>query len=201
MMALVKNGNRGQDMNKDGADKFATATVVLHWLVGISIIGLLAVGIYMEETKAYALYPLHKSFGVLIFFVAVARILWRIGNGWPVPAGDHQRWEHLLARAIHWLLIIGTVLMPISGFLMSSLGGHGVAVFGFELVPPNPDPANPDKVVAHNEMLAGLSHQVHGAAGVTMIVALLLHVAGALKHHVIDKDGTLRRMLGARISG
>ena len=123
------------------------------------------------------------------------------GNGWPVPAGDHQRWEHLLARAIHWLLIIGTVLMPISGFLMSSLGGHGVAVFGFELVPPNPDPANPDKVVAHNEMLAGLSHQVHGAAGVTMIVALLLHVAGALKHHVIDKDGTLRRMLGARISG
>ena len=174
-------------MSRDSAAKFSATTICLHWVVGLSVIGLLAVGIYMENMEAYALYPLHKSFGVIIFFIALARIIWRIRNGWPTPAGQHEHWERLLARTTHWVLIIGTVLMPISGFLMSSLGGHGVSVFGLELVPANPDPA-------------GFAHETHFVAGVAMIVALLAHVGGALKHHVMDKDGTLRRMLGARLS-
>lgn len=188
-------------MARDSADRLSTTTVVLHWVVGLSIIGLLAVGIYMHEAEVHALYPLHKSFGVIIFFIALARILWRISNGWPTPAGQHQKWERLLARSTHWVLIAGTVVMPISGFLMSSLGGHGVSVFGLELVAPNPDPANPDKVIAHNAALAGIAHETHFVAGVAMIAALSAHVAGALKHHVMDKDGTLRRMLGARLAG
>lgn len=115
-------------MNRDSAEKFAATTLVLHWVVGLSIIGLLAVGIYMEETKAYALYPLHKSFGVIIFFIAAARIVWRIQNGWPSPAGPHQRWEHLLARTIHWVLIDrrGAGNLPAGQYpgLVSAIGWH-----------------------------------------------------------------------------
>jgi cytochrome b561 len=187
-------------MNTDTASRLSNTTLVLHWLVGLSIIGLLAVGLYMEENEVGWLYPLHKSFGILVFFLALARIIWRIRNGWPTPAGDHKAIEHMLARAMHWLLIIGTVLMPISGFLMSTLGGHAVGLFGLELVPGNPDPANPDEMLARNKALAGFFHEMHGIAGLIMIGAIALHAAAGLKHHIVDKDGTLRRMLGATLN-
>ena len=188
-------------MTQDHPDRFSRTTLLLHWLVGLSIIGLLAVGIYMDEAKVYALYPWHKSFGILVFFIALARIVWRIRNGWPTPVGQHKQIEQVLARVIHWVLILGTVLMPLSGFLMSSLGGNGVALFGLELVPRNPDPMDPGKVIAYNRALAGIAHEAHGIGGTLMISAIALHVLGALKHHLVDKDGTLRRMLGARIGG
>jgi cytochrome b561 len=89
--------------------------------------------------------------------------------------------------------------MPVSGFMMSALGGHGVAFFGLELVPPNPDPFNPQEVVAINASVASVAHEVHEYAGFVLILAVVLHVLGALKHHVVDHDGTLRRMLGAKI--
>lgn len=183
-------------MQMDTPESLSLTTRLLHWVIALSIISLLAVGIYMEEAEAYALYPLHKASGVLIFALVLARVAWRIRNGWPAPVGQHAAWELGLARAVHWVLITGTVLMPISGFLMSALGGHGVDVFGLELVARNPDPADAEKVLAHNADLAGLSHSVHGIVGTVMVVAVVLHVAGAVKHHVLDKDATLRRMLG-----
>jgi len=89
--------------------------------------------------------------------------------------------------------------MPISGFMMSALGGHGVDFFGMELVARNPNPMNPQEVIALNGSLAQIGHTLHYLAGYTLIAAVVLHVIGALKHHVIDKDGTLRRMLGAEV--
>jgi cytochrome b561 len=82
---------------------------------------------------------------------------------------------------------------------MSSLGGHGVAVFGIEVVARNPDPADPSSALAHNEAMASFFHFVHHWVGYLLIGALALHVSGALKHHLIDKDGTLRRMLGETV--
>lgn len=187
-------------LQHDTPTKFSATTVILHWIVALSMIGLLSVGAYMAETKTYALYPLHKSFGVLIFVIIIARVIWRLKNGWPAHFSSHQPWEQTLAKIIHHLLLIGTLLMPISGFLMSSLGGHGVAVFGFELVAANPDPANPGKVIPINGAIAGIAHQTHGIVGWVLIVALFFHISGAVKHHLFDKDGTLKRMLGQEIT-
>ena len=186
-------------MQMDTPSQLSKTTLILHWIVAITVISLLAVGIYMEETDAYSLYPWHKSFGFLIFFVILARVLWRIKNGWPVPVGQYQRWETLLAKVVHYVLIISTVLMPLSGFLVSAYGGSGVDVFGIEIVARNTDPENPMKSMPHNKELATFAHETHGLVGYVLIGAVLLHIAGALKHHVMDKDGTLRRILGSSV--
>jgi len=186
-------------MKLDTSNQLSYPTVALHWIVGFAVIGLLAVGIYMAETDTRSLYPWHKSFGFAIFFVVLLRIAWRVRNGWPVPVSRYLRIERLLARAVQWILLLGTVLMPISGFLMSALGGFGVDVFGFEVVARNPDPLNPGKILAHNAMWASFFHEAHELIGYTLIAALALHISGALKHHLIDKDGTLRRMLGSSV--
>lgn len=183
----------------DSVEKFSPLTIALHWVVGLTMIGLLAVGLYMEEFDAYGLYPIHKSLGILIFLVVLVRVVWRIKNGWPVPLGDAPQWQLIVAKLVHWVLIIATVLMPISGMMMSGLGGHGLAVFGFELMATNPDPADPQKVLPINDGLSSLGHSMHGLLGNVLIGAVVLHVAGALKHHLLDKDGTLRRMLGLKI--
>jgi len=186
-------------MERDAVSRFSTTTVVLHWVVGVAVIGMLALGIYMEETETFSLYPWHKSFGVLAFFLIMARVVWRIMNGWPTPVAPMKYIEHVLAKYVHYILLIGTILMPVSGFLMSAIGGSGVAVFGLELVPRNPDPENPARTVAHNAALAGFFRGMHGWVAWILIISLLLHIAGALKHHLVDRNGTLRRMFGARV--
>lgn len=186
-------------MNGDTREKLSPATVWLHWTVGGLMIGLLATGVYMVETKGYWLYPWHKSFGVIIALFVIVRVVWRIKNGWPERVAHYSSVEQLMSKLVHWLLIIGSVLMPISGFLMSSMGGHGVAVFGWEIFHHNPDPADPSKVIPINESVAGTAHSLHWIAGYCIIAGVVLHVAGAFKHHLVDKDGTLRRMLGGRV--
>lgn len=186
-------------MKLDTRSQLSHTTVVLHWLVGIAVIGMLTLGIYMTETETRSLYPLHKSLGVLFLLLIVARIAWRMKNGWPEPVGNYPRHERILAKTVHYVLLIGTLLMPLSGFLMSALGGTGVAVFGVELVARNPDPANPGRVLAHNADAAAFFRGVHGVVAFALIIAIALHIAGSLKHHVIDKDGTLKRIFGARV--
>jgi len=183
----------------DTKQQLSRISIGLHWVVGLMMISLLAVGIYMEENEAWFLYPWHKSFGVLILLFSLPRVIWRLKNGWPQAAGQYKSYEQLLSKIAHWVLIIATVMMPISGMLMSGAGGHGIVVFGLELFASNHSLVDPSEIVPLNKSLAGLAHTMHGLAGKVVLVTLALHVIGALKHHVIDKDGTLRRMLGAKI--
>lgn len=178
---------------KDTHTKFSTPTIALHWLVGVVLIGLLGVGWYMAEYKVYFLYPIHKSIGILILAVVFARVWWRLRNGFPSPLGDSARLQKI-ARISHWILLIGTVMLPISGMMMSAMGGHGLAIFGLELLGPNVGADG--KIVANNEMIAGVAHSIHHWAGKVLMVTVAVHVLAALKHHFFDKDGTLRRMLG-----
>jgi cytochrome b561 len=184
---------------QDTKSKLSATTVALHWIIALTIIGLIAVGLYMKETETLALYPLHKSVGVIIALFILARIVWRIKQGWPEPASDYARHEQLLSKTIHWVLIIGMVLMPISGMMLSGYGGYGIAVFGFELVPNNFIFEPEFKVIPFNKPLSDIGYAAHPIIGYVMIAAISLHLAGALKHHMIDKDGTLRRMLGKAI--
>jgi len=198
----IENGgevNRNRPASFDTPSQLSPITIFLHWVVGIIAIGLLAVGVYMAETETWSLYPWHKSFGFLLFFIVLFRIAWRIANGWPASVGRRGDAERLLVKTIHTLLLAGVLLMPISGFLMSSLGGSGVEVFGLEVVARNPHPENPQWTQPHNETMAAFFHGLHHWLGYLLICAVLLHIAGALKHHLMDRDGTLRRMLGARV--
>ncbi|MCV2352950.1 cytochrome b [Paucibacter sp. B2R-40] len=184
----------------DTAAKLSPASVALHWLVGLGMIALTAVGLYMSNAEVWVLYPIHKSVGVLMFVLILARVVWRVKNGWPAQLAGGSPLEHRMAKLVHWLLITATLLMPISGMMNSGAGGHGIAVFGLQIVPSQHSADKPNEALPYNESVAEFGEAMHEWIGYLLILALLLHVAGALKHHLVYKDGVLRRMLGQRIA-
>ena len=165
-------------------------TIALHWLVAIAFLVVLGLGLYMEELpkgpEKFEIMDIHKSLGFAFLFLSVIRLGWRIREGVIPPISESQAWQDKMAKGIHHLLLLATILMPVSGLMMSIGGGHGVDFFGSVIV------AGGDKI----EWLGGLGHEIHEILANLAILAVLLHVAGGLKHHIIDKDATLTRMLG-----
>lgn len=179
---------------KDTFEKFSLPTIGLHWIIAIGMIAMLAFGLYIEDlpkgAEKGALMGTHKSFGIIILVLASARILWRIKNKFPKPLSVLPNWQEKLAKFTHWFLIIGTVMMPISGIMMTLGGGHSLNLFGLELIA-----ASGEKI----EALSEVGHIVHGLGSKLLIFFILLHSVGAIKHQIIDKDRTLSRMLGRRV--
>lgn len=178
---------------KDTPQKLSHTTIALHWIVGLGMIGLIGVGLYMSKNEAFHLYPIHKSMGAILFIFILWRIIWRLMNGFPKPVGHYSTIERYLSKIVHWVLIIGTLMYPVSGMIMSVMGGRGAAIFGLQLIPPNLIDGKPFPL---NESLAGMGAQIHQTITPIMIIAIVLHIVGAYKHHLVDKDNTLRRMLG-----
>ncbi len=179
---------------QDSNLKLSTTTIVLHWLVGLTMIALIAVGLYMSENEVWDLYPIHKSIGIILFLFILIRVVYRIKQGWLNPVSQYKSWEILLSKVVHWVLLLGTLMFPISGMMMSGAGGHGLSVFGLELLASNYDAAG--EAIAINGQLAGIGHELHEILPWIIITAIVLHIAGAWKHHLVDKDNTLKRMLG-----
>lgn len=182
-------------MNNSQATLSGT-TKLLHIIIALGMIILLSVGIIMSEFELFFLYDLHKSFGAIIFVLALARVLWRVKKGWPSAVGVMSKIQHVIAKAIHWILIVSTVLYPLSGLMMSIGGGHGLAVFGLEIVAETVDVTG--DAIPVNAFIGGLGHDIHGLIVYFVIAAIVLHVVGALKHHLIDKDETIIRMFSLK---
>jgi len=180
----------------DTKDKLSLTTRSLHWIIAMCFIALTSVGIYMANTETHSLYSLHKSMGIILFVVILLRVGWRIKQGWPTPAGQYQKIEQRLSKITHWILLLGTVAMPITGMLYSGMSGHGFGIFGWTIVKGNYDPKNPGEVIPYNELLSAIGEQTHEIIGYTLTLAIVLHIIGACKHHFLDKDRTLLRMLG-----
>lgn len=179
----------------DTQQKLSPLTITLHWLIALTLIAMLGIGFYMSMFEFFPLYDWHKSFGVVIFVVILLRVWWRIKNGWPTPVRAYPALEHRLARASHWVLIVASVLMPVSGILYSAMGDWGIKVFGWVMVAGNKNPVT-GKTEAIHAGLAQLGHTAHEWLGYLLVGTIILHIAGALKHHLVDKDRTLLRMLG-----
>jgi cytochrome b561 len=162
-----------------------------HWIVAILFLFVLGLGIYIfrvlpSDAPKGPLIGQHKALGVIVLILASWRILWRVRQGMPEEVGDASALQAFLAKAVHGVLFLGTVLMPLSGAAGSYFGGPPTNVFGLFTIPAGP------KV----EWINSLSYGVHGVLAFAMIAAVGLHVAGALKHHFVDRDTTLLRMLG-----
>ena len=172
------------------SNNLSKPTILFHWLTGLTFILVLCLGLYMDylpkSPEKWEIMGLHKSFGAIVFVVAVLRLLWRFKEGAITSMATLTRAQTILATSVHHLLLLATLSMPVSGILMSIGGGRGIDVFGFSVI------AASDKI----EWLGSLGHNVHVYSVNVVIVLLLLHIAGAVKHQVIDKDGTISRMLG-----
>lgn len=179
----------------DTPQTLSPVTITLHWIIALTMIALTGIGLYMSTYEFYPLYDWHKTFGVLILLLVLPRLWWRMKNGWPTPVRAYPAHEQRLAHATHWVLIVATVLMPISGMMYSGLGGYGVKVFGWVLIPGNKNPDTGQTEPFHAG-LSALGQGVHEWLGYVLVAAIVLHLAGALKHHLFDKDRTLLRMLG-----
>ena len=161
----------------------------LHWLMAVMIIGLFVLGAYMHELplspQKLELYAWHKWFGVTVFLLVWLRLAWRVAHRPPgLPASLSPRMR-LAAHAGHAALYVLMVLIPLSGWLMSSAKGFQTVWFG---VLPIPD------LVGRDKALGDLLQEVHKALNVLLMLTLAGHVAAALWHHFVLKDDTLRRM-------
>ncbi|MDR9831268.1 cytochrome b, partial [Vibrio sp. FNV 38] len=165
-------------------------TIVLHWLVAIAFIGVFALGLYMVDLPRspdkFELYGIHKSIGFLILFAAIVRIGWRLKEGAIPAASEMPAWQMKLGKAVHGMLMLATLAMPLSGVVMSIAGGRALEVFGLEVI------AAGEKT----PWLQEITSSIHELAVYVLVALFVLHGVGALKHQFIDKDGTISRMLG-----
>ena len=171
------------------SQRYTGPAIAAHWLIAALILVAFPLGVYMHDLplspQKLKLYSYHKWIGMTVLLLFVPRILWRITHRPPAPL-PMPAWQHRIAEGTHHLLYLLMFLVPLSGWLMSSAKGFQVVYFG---VLPLPD------LVAKNEALGDLLLGVHKALNFGLLLLVGLHVAGALKHMIIDRDGTLRRML------
>ena len=164
----------------------------IHWLTALMILGLLGLGFYMADLplspQKLKLYSWHKWAGVTVFLLTIARLGWRITHQPPAMPWQMSKLQRLAAHAGHLALYALLVAIPLSGWLMSSAKGFQTVWFG---VLPIPDLIPKDKAIGD------ALQELHEGLNVLLIVLLLVHVAAALKHHFIDKDDVLTRMLPA----
>ncbi|WP_253852725.1 cytochrome b [Aeromonas sp. CA23] len=180
----------------DHSPPLSLLTRFLHWSVALLMIGLTLLGYLMVKLEIWALYPLHKSLGVVALLLVVPRAIVRLGKGWPAPVRQYPRYEAMTAKMIHWGLLISTLLIPVSGICYSGAAGRGVTLFGWFIIPMNPDSNDPENVIPYSESLSDITHSAHVYLPYIMLAFVLIHIVGAVKHHLLDKDKTLMRMLG-----
>jgi cytochrome b561 len=173
-----------------GMNRYTHTAIGLHWAMALLIfaafpVGLLMVDLPLSPTKL-KIYSYHKWVGVTIFLLALTRLLWRVTHAAPAMPDSVPRWQQALAGATHMLLYLLIVAIPVSGWLMSSALGFQTVYLG---VLPLPDLLEKDKVLGEQLRF------VHMFLNYTLAALVLVHVGAALKHHMIDGDEILTRML------
>lgn len=177
------------------AARYGAVTKCFHWATALMIITLIPLGIIATNLpfdtdaamarKAW-LFSAHKTLGILLFVTALARILWAITQTKPAPLHPERRVESFLAEMVHWLLYGSLIMVPLTGWLYHSASSVGAPIWipGIGKLP----------WIPQNESVAHSFAALHIIFERVLAVSLVLHVVGALKHHFMDRDATLRRM-------
>ncbi|MFN7056996.1 cytochrome b [Hyphomonas sp.] len=184
-------------MTDKASGNYAGVSRVNHWAGSLLFGGMLIVGFYLaygglERDARAPIMGLHRATGTLLLLFAVWRVAWRIRQGFPSPMDGVPAWQVTLSRITHWGLILSMLVMPLSGvFPMSLLAGRTIDLYGLVTLQP----------LAEIEGMRPLGRQLHQIAAFAFAGFIALHIAGALKHLMIDKDGTVQRMLTGRRAG
>jgi len=192
------------------SSRYTKTAVVLHWLIAIFLVVMFVLGWFMadlpkEGPKQSAFdvmdlgiytwqlseavsprtfyFNFHKSLGITIFAFILLRIVWRIGHKPPAPLASYKAIERKIATGTHHLLYLLMLVIPTTGLLMGLYSKYGVKWFGLDFLPG-----------LDNKGIREIFEETHEIVGIILLVFVALHVVGALKHKIIDKDDTLKRM-------
>ncbi|MGP9820874.1 cytochrome b/b6 domain-containing protein [Salinarimonas sp. NSM] len=187
---------------RNTVSSYGAVSKALHWAIAALILTMIPLGLVAVEwpydtsdalaTKAL-LFSIHKTLGVAVFFLALVRIGWMLSQPRPTPLHPERRLETALAEGVHWLLYVSLVAVPLSGWVQHAAAAGFAPIWWplgqtLPLVPQSPE-------------VAAAAGAVHATFTKLLMAALALHVAGALKHHLVDRDATLARMLPGRRAG
>lgn len=169
---------------------YSQGSKILHWIIAVLVILMLAVSFFLEdvpETYIGTAYMLHKSLGLTVLALMLIRLYWIVRFGKPPLPTSAPAWERILSRAVQWSFYVLLIIQPISGWVLSAAADRMPTFFGLFKVP--------TLGIAPNESLDHVSKFVHEKIAWLLVFLVFLHLCGALKHHFINKDGVLRRML------
>ena len=177
---------------RNSAQSYGLVAIVLHWLVVFVVLGLFPLGLWMTGLTYYDDWykrapDIHKSIGILLFLVMVVRVVWRSLNVTPNDEPGIGKMQRRIAHAVHLILYLLLFSLMISGYLISTADGRSIDVFGLLSVP---------AIISDIPNLEDIAGAVHWYLALTLISLVGLHALAALKHHFIDRDRTLIKMLG-----
>ena len=183
------------------SQRYTTVAIILHWLIAAMLVSMVFVGWWMEDlrhallegtgslTLTQAVYNWHKTAGLIILLLSLARLAWRLTHKAPPLPEGMKPWERFAAQFTHIAFYGVMIGAPIMGWITASASSFPSKLFNLDgfLLPHLPVP--------QTESFASLAGSVHGAAGWVILILLALHAGAALKHHILDRDGVLTRMI------
>jgi len=169
--------------------RYGSFNKFLHWLIFVLLVFMLILGYFLGDIpNAYkgTVYNIHKLTGIAILVIMLIRLIWVILNGKPrLPATVHPL-QRLASRAVHWLMYLCILAMPLAGWIMSTAANKLPKIFGMTLAFP---------FIPVSKTIASTAWKFHEVLSVVIVILIVIHTLAALKHQWIDKDGVLKRML------
>ena len=179
-------------MSTSGSAGYTRTAIALHWLIFTLIACGFTLAVYMVDLplspQKLKYFSWHKWIGVTVFLAALVRVGWRLTHPAPALPETMLQWEKRAAAMGHAALYVLIVIIPITGWLYSSATGVPTVYLGLVQLP---------DLVPHDKPLAGQLKLVHISLNYTLFVIVCIHAAAALKHHFVDRDGVLGRMIPA----
>jgi cytochrome b561 len=165
---------------------------MLHWLIALLAFSQLAMGKFfeVEADESGSLFGWHTALGLLVLALMVARLVWRLTHTVPPLPRNTPGWQQVAAKATHIAFYVLLIALPITGWLMTSVEGDAVSFFGWFTVPALPVPGG-----EASEASEDLIEEAHELLGNVLLVLAGIHVLAGLKHHYMDRDEVLRRMM------
>ncbi|MDD9331420.1 MAG: cytochrome b [Wolbachia sp.] len=170
-------------------DKYSLGLRIIHWLMAVFIVGMLCSGFYMKSLPVsneikFSIYTIHKACGITILGLIIIRIFFRIFTYVPSPPINFSKLTINASKIVHLSLYFLMLLMPLSGYVMSSTSGIKIKYFFY--IP---------LLISKNKELASVANELHSMFAYSMVLFIILHIIGALKHVFIDKQNILKRMI------
>ncbi len=171
--------------------RYGIVSKCLHWLLAAMMLGLGWLGWYMVDLSYFDPWyhdalEWHKALGVLVLAVAVVKAGWVLRSPLPELQGDLPGWQRIAARTVHVALFASTLLLPLTGYIISTSDGKGVSMFGLFDVP---------ALLPRDTGMRDRAIELHFYLAYAMLSLACAHALAALKHQFVNRDGTLARML------